>query len=155
MGSMCRTLKEPDEGPEESRKHERGYHQMNRQAGQRQVQGSTTRQGSVRFGGKTRLIEVVEETAGRLEERKRDMMDLGTETEVFLVSEGGRPDWEDWVRMEERKMTDFMCRTKRGGKKKKKEEEEEEKKKKKKGEGRRDEGERKKGKGREGRGKAR
>ena len=75
--------------------HERGDHQMNRQAGQRQVQGSTTRQGWVRFGGKTRPIEVVEETAGRQEERKRNMMDLGTETEVYLVSEGGRADWED------------------------------------------------------------
>ena len=47
------------------------------------------------------------------------MMDLGTETEVFLVREGGRADWEDWVRMEEGKMTDFICRTKHGGKKRK------------------------------------
>ena len=118
-GKHVSDLKEPDEGPEESRKHERGYHQMNRQAGQRLVQGSTTGQVWVRFGGKTGPIEVVEETAGRLEERKRDMTDLGTETEVYLVSEGGRADSEDWVRMEEVKMTDFICRTKRGGKRKK------------------------------------
>ena len=56
-------LKEPDEGPEKSRKHERGQHQMGRRAGQTQVQVSTAEQVWVRFDGKTRLTEVVEGTA--------------------------------------------------------------------------------------------
>ena len=89
-----------------------------------QRQGDTTRgtnrqnrdrcKAWVRFGRKTRLDEVGEETAGRLMERTRDMMDLGRETGVYLVSEGRRADWEEDVeRMEEGKTIHFNCRMRR------------------------------------------
>ena len=55
----------------------------------------------IRFDGKTRLTEVEEEEAVRLEERMREMMDLKEETGIYMVGEERRVDWGDVVRLEE------------------------------------------------------
>ena len=64
----------------------------------------------IRFDGKTRLTEVEEEEAVRLEERVREMMDVKEETGIYMVCEESRVDWGDVVRLEEVKTVDVALR---------------------------------------------
>ena len=64
----------------------------------------------IRFDGKTRLTEVEEEEAVRLEERMREMMDLKEETGIYMVCEESKVEWSDVVRVEEGKMVDVALR---------------------------------------------
>ena len=64
----------------------------------------------IRFDGKTRLTEVEEEEAVRLEERMREVMDVKEKTGIYMVCEESRVDWSDVVRLEEGKMVDVALR---------------------------------------------
>ena len=98
-----------------SRELERRRHQEDDLA----EKSPATKQIWIRFGGKTRPMEVEAEKIGRLEEAIRECMALGDETQIYMVSEGRRVDGRNLAGMEEEKVVDVRLMMKGGGKKKK------------------------------------
>ena len=78
-----------------------------------------TKQVWVRFGGRSRPVDIRRDQEGEFEGTAREMMGIQADVEFYLVADGRSIGWKEAERLEDRMVVEVLCRMNGGGQKKK------------------------------------